>query len=417
MSPSGGRVIVIGSGAIGSSCAYFLAKSGWTVTIIDSGEFGRGCSHGNCGFISPSHVFPLAGPGAIRSALKAMLTPNSPLKIRPRLDPALWAWLFRFARRCNAADMMEAGKAIHALLNSSRALYSEIIAREAIDCEWQPKGLIFVYLHQAAMEHAAETNKLLHDSFGMTIKRFDGDELTEREPALKPGLAGGFYYDCDAHLRPNKLMAGWKKVLERCGVTIRTQCSVETFSGGDHEAKAVSTNQGELAADAFVVATGAWTPLLKGYLGCRIPIQPGKGYSMTMPRPSRCPSLPLIFEEHRVAVTPMQSGYRLGSTMEFAGYDASLNRRRLALLKDGARHYLHEPYCDPVEEEWFGWRPMTPDGLPIIDRSPALANVVIAAGHNMLGVSMAPATGKLVAEILGNQPAHVDLKPYSCKRF
>ena len=172
-----------------------------------------------------------------------------------------------------------------------------------------------------------------------------------------------------------------------------------------------------MAADAFVFATGALTPLLSQHLGCPVPIQPGKGYSITMPRPARCPAVPLIFEEHRVAVTPMQSGYRLGSTMEFAGYDTTLNRRRLDLLKEAARHYLHEPFSAPVEEEWFGWRPMTYDGKPIIDHSPALANVLIAAGHNMLGLSMAPATGRLVAEVLNQEDPHLDLMPYSATRF
>jgi D-amino-acid dehydrogenase len=148
-----------------------------------------------------------------------------------------------------------------------------------------------------------------------------------------------------------------------------------------------------------------------------VPIQPGKGYSITMARPARCPTIPLIFDEHRVAVTPMRSGYRLGSTMEFAGYDTSLNRARLNLLREAARHYLHEPLGEPVLEEWYGWRPMTYDGKPIIDRSPALGNVWIAAGHNMLGLSMAPATGRLVAELLDGRPPHIDPAPYSVKRF
>ena len=148
-----------------------------------------------------------------------------------------------------------------------------------------------------------------------------------------------------------------------------------------------------------------WTPLLNEQLGCRVPIQPGKGYSLTMPRPPACPKIPLIFPETRVAVTPFQSGYRLGSTMEFAGYDESIRPERLQLLKDGATGYLHEPYCEPVLEEWFGWRPMTYDSLPIIDRSPKYENVIIAAGHNMLGLSMAPATGKLVAELAAGHSA------------
>ena len=153
------------------------------------------------------------------------------------------------------------------------------------------------------------------------------------------------------------------------------------------------------------------------HLGCRLPIQPGKGYSITMPRPARCPTIPLIFDEHRVAVTPWASGYRLGSTMEFAGYDTSINPERLQLLREGAKPYLHEPYCEPVLEEWYGWRPMTSDSKPIIDRSPALANVLIAAGHNMIGVATGTATGKLVAEMLGGDRPHIDPAPFAVGRF
>ena len=142
-----------------------------------------------------------------------------------------------------------------------------------------------------------------------------------------------------------------------------------------------------------------------------------KGYSITMRRPATCPKLPLLCEEDRVAVTPMHSGFRLGSTMEFAGYDASLNRRRLALLTAGAAHYFDDPIVEPIEEEWFGWRPMTPDSVPIIDRSPAMENVLIAAGHNMLGVSMSPATGKLVAELLSGQTPHLDSSRYALSRL
>jgi D-amino-acid dehydrogenase len=417
MSGAAGRVVVVGGGVIGAACAYSLNRSGWAVTLIDRGEFGRACSHGNCGFVCPSHVLPLAVPGAVRGALKALLTPNSPLSIKPRFDPSLWSWLYRFARRCNTADMLAAARAIQPLLESSRALYPELLQREGIDCEWQARGLLFVLHSRAGMEHYAETNKLLSDSFHLPAKRFDGDELTALEPALKSGLGGGWLYETDAHLRPDRLMVGWRTVLERSGVMIRTRCELTGFTAAGREVRAARTSEGELAADAFVVAAGAWTPLLGRVLGCRLPIQPGKGYSITMPRPARCPAVPLIFEEHRVAVTPMLSGYRLGSTMEFAGYDATLNRRRLDLLRSAAAHYLHEPYGEPVEEEWFGWRPMTPDSLPVIDRSPAYGNVVIAAGHNMLGLSMAPATGRLVTELLTGPPPHLDPAPYAATRF
>jgi D-amino-acid dehydrogenase len=156
---------------------------------------------------------------------------------------------------------------------------------------------------------------------------------------------------------------------------------------------------------------------LNRQLGCRIPIQPGKGYCLTMPRPAHCPDIPLIFPEHKVAVTPFADGYRLGSTMEFAGYDTSIRPQRLQVLRDGAAPYLLEPFCEPVEETWFGWRPMTFDGKPIIDRTPSMDNVWLAAGHNMVGVTMAPATGRLVSELIHGVTTHIDPQPFSLSRF
>ncbi len=414
---AGGSVLVVGGGVIGTACAYYLSRARWTVTVLDRGAFGQGCSHANCGLVCPSHVLPLAEPGAVRRALRALLQRDSPFCIKPRLDPALWSWLLQFARRCNAGDRLEAGRAIQALLNSSRALYDELLRQEPIDCEWEARGLLFVLQSRQGMEHYAATDQLLRDVFDLPAQRYDGDALLGLEPALKPGLAGGWLYRTDAHLRPDRLLASWRRVLEARGVRILEHCDVQGFVGAQGRARTVITSQGEFTAEAFIVATGALTPFLNRHLGCKIPIQPGKGYSITMARPAKCPTLPLIFEEHRVVATPMRSGYRLGSTMEFAGYDTCLNRRRLNLLREGARHYLQEPYGEPVEEEWYGWRPMTPDSLPILDRSPAWSNVLIAAGHNMLGLSMAPATGKLAAEMLGGEVPHLDPSPYSVTRF
>jgi D-amino-acid dehydrogenase len=412
-----GHVIVVGGGVIGAACAYYLSKAGGRVTILDKGEFGKGCSHANCGFVCPSHVLPLATPGAVGRTIKALLAKDSPFYIKPRLAPSLWSWLLHFARRCNVRDMMESARAIQALLNSSRVLFDELIREEALDCEWETRGLLFVFRTPEAMEDYAETDKLLRESFGVGAKRYDGEAVTNLEPALKPGLAGGWLHETDAHLRPDRLMAEWRRVLQGRGVTIREHCEVHAIERDPGRARAVVTTQGLASADTFVFATGAWTPLLSKHLGCKIPIQPGKGYSITMPRPARCPIYPLIFEEHRVAATPMRTGYRLGSTMEFAGYDTSLQRERLSLLKDGASPYLHEPFREPVVERWYGWRPMTYDSKPIIDRSPKFDNVWIAAGHNMLGLSMATATGKLVAELLSGERPHLDVQPYSVARF
>jgi D-amino-acid dehydrogenase len=408
--------VVVGGGVIGAACAHYLGRDGWQVTVVDRGGFGGACSHANCGLVCPSHVLPLAGPGAIRTALRGMLARDSPVAIRARLDPALWAWLYHFARRCNRRDSLESGRALQAFLNSSRRLYDDLMREEALDCEWETHGLLYVLHTREGMDHFAEMARLLREHFDLASERYDGDAVTAFEPALKAGLGGGFLFHTDAHLRPDRLLASWQTKLVARGVTVREGCAVQGFVRERRTARALRTTQGELRADAIVVAAGAWTPLLARHIGCRILIQPGKGYSITMPRPARCPKIPLIFEEHRVAATPFRSGYRLGSTLELAGYDRTLDRRRLGLLRRSARHYLHEPWCEPVEEEWFGLRPMTADGKPIIGRSPALDNVWVAAGHNMLGLSMAPATGKLVAELLGGRPPHVDPAPFAVGR-
>jgi D-amino-acid dehydrogenase len=417
MTSNGRDAIVVGGGVIGAACAYYLSQSGWQVSILERGEFGRGCSHGNCGFICPSHVLPLAEPGAIGKALRALRSKNAPFSIRPRWDPRLWMWLLKFARRANRRDMLAAGAGCQALLNSSLELYKSLIAEEQLDCEWQQRGLLLVYRDPAAIQEYAQTATLLREHFHQPIDRYDGSQVRELEPALRAGLAGGWHFRSDAHLRPDKLMSEWRRVLLERGVQIREHCEITDFARTDGRARAVITTQGQFQATAFVVATGALTPGLEQALDCRVPIQPGKGYSITMPRPALCPQIPLLFPETHVGVTPMQSAYRLGSTMEFAGYDSSISEQRLDLLRRGAEPYLEEPACGPVVERWYGWRPMTYDGLPIIDRLPAMDNVLIAAGHNMLGVSMAPATGKLVAELLDHRTPHIEPAPYSLSRL
>jgi D-amino-acid dehydrogenase len=193
-------------------------------------------------------------------------------------------------------------------------------------------------------------------------------------------------------------------------VQIVEQADVSGFVKENGNAVAAKTSRGEFRGKCFVVACGALTPFLNKHLGCKIAIQPGKGYSITMPRPKLCPTHPMIFEQHRVAITPMKSGYRIGSTMEFSGYDSTINERRLSVLKDSARLYLREPYTEPIQEKWFGWRPMTWDSKPYIDRAPAFKNVWVAAGHNMLGLSMATVTGKLISELINGQPTHLDVQ-------
>jgi D-amino-acid dehydrogenase len=295
---------------------------------------------------------------------------------------------------------------------SSRTLYDELISKNQIQCGWETRGLLFVFRTQAGMAHYASIDELLRSVFQRSAIRLDRDELVTLEPALNPeSTAGGWLYDCDAHLRPDRLMAELRRVLTDRGVKILENIECRQFIGDSHQARAIQTDRGLFDADAFVLATGAWTPTLTAGLGCRLPIIPGKGYSITLPRPALCPNYPMIFEEDRVAVTPFVDGLRIGSTMEFAGYDAHLNPHRLRLLTNSAKAYLRD-FAASVGEGWWGWRPMTPDGLPRIGPTPNFRNVVVAAGHGMLGVSMAPATGKLVAEWLSGITPHLDPSPY-----
>ncbi|MFM9117207.1 MAG: NAD(P)/FAD-dependent oxidoreductase [Planctomycetota bacterium] len=415
-SSTSSNTVVVGGGAIGAACAYYLRRAGHDVTLIDQGSFGRGCSHGNCGYVCPSHVLPLAGPGALTATLKTLLSRNSPLKVRWRLDPAMWRWFWQFAKKCNQRDLLKSGEGIQALLQSSRSLYDELLQETLTDVEWEDRGLLFVFQSRQGMEHYAETDRLLRSEFNMAATPYKGAALQQLEPSLKPEIAGAWHYRSDGHLRPDKLMSAWRRALEKVGVTIREQVELLDWKVSAGQVRGLVTSAGEIAAGQVVMATGAWTPRLQQLLRAPIAIQPGKGYSLTMTRPQRCPRYSMIFEEHRVAVTPLATTYRIGSTMEFAGYDDSLNPARLQLLRDGAQIYLHEPLGETVLESWSGWRPMTPDSLPFIGRLPALGNVWLAAGHGMLGVSMSPGTGRLIAELVTAQTPHVDPAAYRVDR-
>ena len=412
-----GETVVVGGGIIGAMCAWYLSQSGHRVTIIERDRFGAACSKSNCGYISPSHVLPLTAPGVIWKSLKSMASSNSPFYIRPTLSLSMWSWLLKFAGRCNERDMLEAAGVLHSLLQSSRQLYEQLIEGERLDCEWQKVGLLFVYQHEHEFAEYAHTNELTKSRFGVSASPIEAKKLVEFEPALREGLGGAWYFDCDAHVRPDRLMQALRERLISRGVTLMENTEMTGFVREGQRIKAVQTTSGEIMGDQFVVATGALTPFLNKHLGIKIPIQPGKGYSLTMPRPSICPKYPLIFEEHRVAITPMNSGYRIGSTMEFSGYDDSINERRLKLLTDSAKIYLREPSAEPMHEKWFGWRPMTWDSKPYIDQVPGLSNTWLAAGHNMLGLSLGAVTGKLIAELLNGQTPHLDIRGVSLSRL
>ena len=413
----GGTAVVIGGGLIGCSSAFALTGRGLKVQVLDAGTIGGGCSHGNCGYLCPSHVMPLAVPGAVGQALRAMATGSPAIRIAPRFDRSLWNWLWQFWRRCRPELAAVSARGRHALLQSSRSIYERWFREEGIDGELDETGLLLVFKGErefAAHRHLALR---LQSEFGIVTREIAGDDLTTFEPALVPGLGGGWWYRDDAVLHPDRVVAGLRQAAEKGGASFFEHVRVAGFLREGSRVIGVSTDRGDLLTDQVVIATGAEAPLLCAELGVRLPIQPGKGYSVTLPISKRMPKVPMVFEEHHVAVTPFRDALRIGSTMEFAGYDRSLNRERLALLHRSAAEHLIDPGTGPVLEEWFGWRPMTPDDLPVIGPVPHVEGVVLASGSGMIGLSTAPATGELVAEICSGVEPHLDRAPYAVDRF
>ena len=411
-------VIIVGGGVIGIACAHYLRRSGFDVTVIEKDNLAGACSHGNCGFVCPSHVLPLTEPGAISVALKSLVTPNAPFRVRPRFSPALWQWLLQFARRCRHDTMIEAGRHLKAILEASMIEYRELTGSGTLEAEWQENGLLYVLKTSAGMESFAKTNALLLDEFGVGARMIEGGDLPGFDSALKSDLAGAYFYEDDAHLRPDVLNRNWIQRLRSEGVAFIESCELQQVRKQSGSIVALQTSQGELTADRFVFAMGAWSAQMGQELECSIPIEPGKGYSVTMRRPTICPQHPILFPEHKVGVTPFRDGYRLGSMMEFSGFDERIPPSRIQQLRDSAEPYLLEAHCaDGNAEEWFGWRPMTWDSLPIIGDVPRLKNAMLATGHNMLGLSLAPSTGRLVSELMCGVDPHIDPSGFRPDRF
>ena len=409
-------VLVLGGGVIGLACAYYLLGSGRKVTVIDQGAVGSGSSHGNCGTLTPSHAMPLAMPGVIGTALKWLFRADAPLRIRPSLDPGLLRWLLAFARRCNWSDFSSTSAIKAPFLVRSCELIAELVERESMDCEFERRGTLYAYRDAAAFASSGWLPRALAE-VGIDIEALDGAQVEAREPALKPGVAGGYFNPGDAQLRPDRYVAELARAVRGRGGELQEQTRIESIERQGNRIARIRTTHGDYSARDVVCALGAWSPMVGRQLGLRLPIQPGKGYSITYSRPRNCPRVPLVLKEASVCVTAWNSGYRLGSTMEFAGYDSSLNRKRLDALRRAAAAYLHNPEGPEVREEWYGWRPMTPDDLPIIGSVPGIDNLCLATGHGMLGVTMSALTGVLVSELLGKRETSIDTTPFSVRRF
>lgn len=410
-------VLILGGGVIGLACALYLLKAGASVRVLEQGTPGCGSSHGNCGTITPSHAPPLAMPGMIGVALRSVFHTDAPLYLNPRMDGARLRWLLGFARHCNWRDFHAATQARLAILQRSRRLLAELVRDEKLACEFTERGTLLVYRTASLQKADDKKHAMVLESLGIEVQRLRGEQVEAMEPALKPGVAGGLLQPQDASLRPDRYVAELARRVVELGGVIESGARIEGFQTESARITGVDTSRGAFRAERVVLALGAWSPLLARQLGLRLPMQPGKGYSLTYDRPALAPQRALTLCEPSVCVTTWSGGYRLGSTMEFSGYREGLNRPRLDALRRGAAAFLREPEGHQLMEEWWGWRPMSVDEVPIIGASTRWANLSLATAHGMLGVSMSAATGELVAALLAGTPSAIDARPYAPARF
>jgi D-amino-acid dehydrogenase len=413
------HVVVCGAGVIGLSSAYYLLERGHRVTILERGGPGHDCcSLGNAGFISPSHFLPLAAPGIVRKALGWMGDPESPFFVHPRLDPGLLSWGFHFWRASRPARARRAGPLLRDLNLASRSLFEELAERTENAFGLRREGLLLLLRTERGLEEegtlAARSREL-----GMPAEVLDRSQVQSLEPHVTFDVLGGVLYPLDAHLVPSKLVASLTRLVEARGATFAWESEVlELRRKGDSVAAAV-TSRGEVGGDEFVLAAGSWTPKLGRSLGARLPMQPGKGYSLTLPTPIQLPTRSIILQERRVAITPMGQALRVAGTMEMAGFDLSINPPRIRGMTRSLSRYLpaFRPEMFAECKPWCGLRPCTPDGLPYVGRLRGAANVVVASGHAMMGVSLGPITGKVVSEIVSGDPTSIDVGALRPERY
>lgn len=399
-------VLIIGGGAVGVCAAYYLREAGYDVTLVDRGEIGSGASHGNMGLVVPSHSVPLAAPGVVSQGLKWMFRPDSPFYIKPRLDPSLIRWLWAFWKASGEDRMRRAIPLIRGLSLCSLSLFDELNDLDGVDFDYHQRGVVGVYRTQEGLEEGEEERRLL-SSYGLEIDALSPDGLAEALPGLELNALGGLHFRQDAHLTPGKFVRSLAAHIERLGVTLLTGAEVMGFTKEKDRIAVIHTTRGDIAAGEVVLTAGSWSAALGELAGVSLPIQPAKGYSVTLRRPSDWPEMPFMLSESRVAVTPMGNTLRIGGTLELAGMDHSINHRRVAAILNAIPRYL--PSFDvgshEILETWCGLRPCTPDGLPFLGRVPDVRNLVVAAGHAMIGVSLGPVTGKLVRRIIAGERA------------
>jgi D-amino-acid dehydrogenase len=414
------KAIIIGGGVIGLFSAYYLHKSGWEVEIVDQGDLSDNCSYGNAGMITPSHFVPLAAPGMVEQGIRWMFNSKSPFYVRPSLNPELVGWGLKFMKSATKKHVDRSAGALRDISILSRDLYHEFEKDSKLQFGMEDKGILMLFKTPKMVEeekHLAEEATNL----GLDAQYLSPGECQKLQPGVELDIAGAVHYHCDSHLYPNKLMKVMVKYLEEdLGIKMHRNTRIDKIEHDAGKITSVKSGNAEFKGDAYMIATGAWSPAVAKLTGLHIPLMPGKGYSFMMPQDdSKRMTIPSILCEARVAVTPMNGSVRFGGTMEVGKINSRVNMNRVKGIVESVPKYFPDfKLAIPAEKDiWYGFRPVSPDGMPYIGLTSKYKNLAVATGHAMIGLSLGPATGKLIAEALNGLPSSVDMKPYEVERF
>lgn len=345
-----------------------------------------------------------------------MLSAESPLFIDPLAVPRMAPWLWQFWRHCTESDYMRGLAAVAALNHNTMRLWDEW-QREGVGCELHREGLLFIFLDPAKLR-ATHAEFALLRQFGYTTPEIlDGAGARRMEPSLSERVVGGFLVAGEYHVRPETFSAGLLSRLEALGVEVQSGVAVTGWDRDGGQVLGIRTSRGSITADRFVVAAGSWTGLLTQMLGVKLPMQAGKGYSLTISQPSITLGRPLYLGDAKIGVSPFDGALRFAGTMELSGINLRLDPRRMIGLRRGIDRYFRQAFPRDAGEEWVGMRPLTPDGLPIIGRLRDVGNVYVASGHAMLGITLAPSTAEVIADLVTLGTASLDIAPFAAGRF
>jgi D-amino-acid dehydrogenase len=411
------KVTVIGAGVIGLCCAYYLQKEGFEVTVVERNDLTDGCSFGNMGYVSPSHFIPLATPGIISQGAKWMMSSSSPFYIKPRFNIDLIKWGIQFWKKANAQHVEASAPYLNNLLQLSRALMIDLKNDLENSFEFLEKGVWMLYKSAKTGEH----EKHLADqanSYGLKTIICSAQQVQDYEKEVEVNVAGGVLYIDDCHLNPTAFIKSLHNYLQNAGVTFQLNTEVVGFEKNDSIISKVITNKGDIFCNEVVIANGSWMQNISKLLGIELLMQPGKGYSFEYNNLDKNLLYPSILVDDRVATTPIDKWLRMGGTMELSGHsDNILPKRVLSIYNAFKKYYptLAIPAPD-ASKAWFGYRPVSPDGMPYIGRHSKLKNISYAGGHAMLGVSAAAGTGKLISEILLGKSTTIGMAAFSPER-